>query len=73
MCYDRVMLLVRSGGFGGVGGRGVGVDGEGFFVLAGLSAAGRIEVNRVYHIDRGYGWNDEKFNGLGAAIECVKA
>jgi UDP-N-acetylglucosamine 1-carboxyvinyltransferase len=49
------------------------VGGEGLFVLAGLTAEGTTEVNRVYHIDRGYGWNDEKFNGLGAAIECVKA
>ncbi len=42
-------------------------------VLAGLQATGVTEVNRVYHIDRGYEQIDEKLNGLGAHIERVKA
>jgi UDP-N-acetylglucosamine 1-carboxyvinyltransferase len=42
-------------------------------VLAGLHADGITEVNRVYHIDRGYELIDEKLNGLGAHIERVKA
>ncbi|HEV7403261.1 MAG TPA: hypothetical protein VGO11_10055 [Chthoniobacteraceae bacterium] len=42
-------------------------------VLAGLQAEGTTEVNRVYHIDRGYELIDEKLNGLGAHIERVKA
>jgi len=41
-------------------------------VLAGLQAEGITEVNRVYHIDRGYESIDEKLNGLGAEIERVK-
>jgi len=42
-------------------------------VLAGLQAEGITEVNRVYHIDRGYEMIDDKLNGLGAEIERVKA
>ncbi|MES2571703.1 MAG: UDP-N-acetylglucosamine 1-carboxyvinyltransferase [Verrucomicrobiota bacterium] len=42
-------------------------------VLAGLQADGITEVNRVYHIDRGYESIDEKLNSLGAQIERVKA
>jgi UDP-N-acetylglucosamine 1-carboxyvinyltransferase len=41
-------------------------------VLAGLQADGITEVNRVYHIDRGYEMIDDKLNGLGAEIERVK-
>ena len=41
-------------------------------VLAGLQADGITEVNRVYHIDRGYESIDEKLNALGAQIERVK-
>ncbi len=41
-------------------------------VLAGLQADGITEVNRVYHIDRGYESIDEKLNALGARIERVK-
>ena len=41
-------------------------------VLAGLHSEGITEVNRVYHIDRGYELIDEKLNGLGANIERVK-
>ena len=42
-------------------------------VLAGLRAEGVTEVNRVYHIDRGYESIDDKLNELGAHIERVKA
>ncbi|MEX1119770.1 MAG: UDP-N-acetylglucosamine 1-carboxyvinyltransferase [Terrimicrobiaceae bacterium] len=41
-------------------------------VLAGLTAQGITEINRVYHIDRGYESIDEKLNSLGAEIERVK-
>jgi len=41
-------------------------------LLAGLNADGITEVNRVYHIDRGYESIDEKLNALGAQIERVK-
>ena len=42
-------------------------------VLAGLQGQGITEVNRVYHIDRGYELIDDKLNGLGAKIERMKA
>lgn len=42
-------------------------------VLAGLKADGITEINRVYHIDRGYEHLDEKLSELGAHIERVKA
>jgi UDP-N-acetylglucosamine 1-carboxyvinyltransferase len=41
-------------------------------VLAGLQAEGQTEINRVYHIDRGYELIDEKLCSLGAQIERVK-
>ena len=41
-------------------------------VLAGLVARGTTEVNRVYHIDRGYERIDEKLRNLGAEIERVR-
>ena len=41
-------------------------------VLAGLQAEGVTEVNRVYHIDRGYESIDDKLNQLGARLERVK-
>jgi UDP-N-acetylglucosamine 1-carboxyvinyltransferase len=40
-------------------------------ILAGLVARGKTEVNRVYHLDRGYEALEEKFAGLGAAIKRV--
>lgn len=42
-------------------------------VLAGLVSKGRTEVNRVYHIDRGYEQIDVKLRSLGAEIERVKS
>jgi UDP-N-acetylglucosamine 1-carboxyvinyltransferase len=42
-------------------------------VLAGLRAEGRTEVQRVYHLDRGYEHLERKLRGLGADIERVKA
>jgi UDP-N-acetylglucosamine 1-carboxyvinyltransferase len=41
-------------------------------LLAGLVADGETEINRVYHIDRGYEMIDEKLGELGAEIERVK-
>jgi UDP-N-acetylglucosamine 1-carboxyvinyltransferase len=37
-------------------------------VLAGLVARGQTEINRVYHIDRGYEKIEEKLNAVGAEI-----
>ena len=42
-------------------------------ILAGLIADNTTEVNRVYHLDRGYEEMEKKFERLGAAIERVKA
>lgn len=42
-------------------------------VLAGLHAEGTTEINRVYHIDRGYEQIDDKLALLGAEIRRVKA
>lgn len=42
-------------------------------VLAGLTATGQTEVNRVYHIDRGYEKIDKKLEKLGARISRVPA
>src|ERR1051325_4350496 len=41
-------------------------------VLAGLAARGNTQVNRVYHLDRGYEQIDEKLCRLGARIERVQ-
>ncbi|MBK9252255.1 MAG: UDP-N-acetylglucosamine 1-carboxyvinyltransferase [Proteobacteria bacterium] len=40
-------------------------------VLAGLVAEGRTEIDRIYHIDRGYESIEEKFSQLGAQIRRV--
>jgi UDP-N-acetylglucosamine 1-carboxyvinyltransferase len=40
-------------------------------VLAGLVAEGRTEIDRIYHIDRGYESIEEKLAALGAAIKRV--
>jgi UDP-N-acetylglucosamine 1-carboxyvinyltransferase len=41
-------------------------------VLAGLAARGSTQVNRVYHIDRGYENIDRKLRQLGARIERIE-
>jgi UDP-N-acetylglucosamine 1-carboxyvinyltransferase len=40
-------------------------------VIAGLIASGETEVNRIYHIDRGYEQIEEKLQSLGAKIKRV--
>ena len=40
-------------------------------VIAGLTAKGATQVNRVYHLDRGYENIDGKLRQLGARIERV--
>ncbi|MSR42904.1 MAG: UDP-N-acetylglucosamine 1-carboxyvinyltransferase [Pedosphaera sp.] len=40
-------------------------------VIAGLAAKGATQVNRIYHLDRGYEKLDEKLKRLGARIERV--
>ena len=41
-------------------------------VIAGLAAQGATQVNRIYHVDRGYERIDEKLRRLGARIERVQ-
>lgn len=41
-------------------------------VIAGLAARGTTQVNRIYHLDRGYENMDEKLRRLGARIERVE-
>ena len=40
-------------------------------VIAGLVADGVTEVNRVYHLDRGFELLEEKLSAVGANIERV--
>lgn len=42
-------------------------------ILAGLAAEGMTEVQRVYHLDRGYERIEEKLRAVGANIERRKA
>jgi UDP-N-acetylglucosamine 1-carboxyvinyltransferase len=41
-------------------------------VIAGMAAKGATQVNRIYHLDRGYEKIDEKLKKLGARIERVE-
>ena len=36
------------------------------------SAYGQTQINRVYHLDRGYETIEKKFSQLGAAIKRIK-
>jgi len=38
-------------------------------VVAALVAEGRAEIDRIYHLDRGYARLEEKLRGLGALVE----
>jgi UDP-N-acetylglucosamine 1-carboxyvinyltransferase len=38
-------------------------------VIAGLAAKGATQVNRIYHLDRGYEKMDTKLRKLGARIQ----
>jgi len=40
-------------------------------ILAGLAAEGQTQVNRVYHLDRGYEHVEDKLGAVGAKIERV--
>jgi UDP-N-acetylglucosamine 1-carboxyvinyltransferase len=40
--------------------------------VAGLAAKGSTQVNRIYHLDRGYEQMDEKLKQLGARIQRVE-
>jgi UDP-N-acetylglucosamine 1-carboxyvinyltransferase len=42
-------------------------------VLAGLAATGTTEVNRIYHLDRGYEVLEKKLEAVGARIKRAKA
>jgi UDP-N-acetylglucosamine 1-carboxyvinyltransferase len=41
-------------------------------VIAGLAATGSTQVNRIYHLDRGYETMDRKLQKLGARIQRVQ-
>ena len=41
-------------------------------VIAGLVADGETQVDRIYHLDRGYEQMEAKLRGIGADIERVK-
>ena len=41
-------------------------------VIAALSATGRTDIQRVYHIDRGYERLERKLRSLGARIRRVR-
>jgi parallel beta-helix repeat protein len=56
---------------GDTSGGGICVNWSASLVLAGLVAEGRTEIDRIYHIDRGYEAIEEKLSGLGAAIKRV--
>ena len=41
-------------------------------VIAGLSASGRTEISRIYHLERGYEDMVKKLSALGARVEKVR-
>jgi UDP-N-acetylglucosamine 1-carboxyvinyltransferase len=41
-------------------------------VIAGLTAKGSTQVNRIYHLDRGYENMDVKLRKLGARVERIE-
>jgi len=40
-------------------------------VIAALAARGETTINRVYHLDRGFEWLEDKLRGCGAQVERV--
>jgi UDP-N-acetylglucosamine 1-carboxyvinyltransferase len=40
-------------------------------ILAGLVAKGETQIDRIYHLDRGYENIEQKFAGLGATIRRI--
>jgi UDP-N-acetylglucosamine 1-carboxyvinyltransferase len=41
-------------------------------ILCALVAHGKTEIQRIYHLDRGYERIDEKLTALGASIQRVR-
>jgi UDP-N-acetylglucosamine 1-carboxyvinyltransferase len=41
-------------------------------VIAGLAAQGETQVDRIYHLDRGYDRMEQKLTRLGANIQRIK-
>jgi UDP-N-acetylglucosamine 1-carboxyvinyltransferase len=41
-------------------------------VLAGMVAEGETQIERIYHIDRGYERIEVKLNAVGAQIQRLK-
>lgn len=69
---NATAIITGNGGLSGAPVMASDLRASAALVLAGLEASGITEVNRVYHIDRGYESIDDKLNGLGAQIERVK-
>jgi UDP-N-acetylglucosamine 1-carboxyvinyltransferase len=42
-------------------------------VIAGLVAEGETEIDRIYHLDRGYDRMEDKLIGLGGRVRRIKA
>ena len=40
-------------------------------VFAGLAAEGETMVNRIYYLDRGFEWLEEKLLACGASIQRI--
>jgi UDP-N-acetylglucosamine 1-carboxyvinyltransferase len=41
-------------------------------VLAGLACEGKTEIDRIYHLDRGYEKMEEKLSQIGAKVKRIK-
>ncbi len=70
---DTAMIKGRPGGLSGAPVMATDLRASASLVLAGLVARGTTEINRVYHLDRGYEKMEKKFEKLGAFIRRVKA
>ena len=59
----------RKGGLAGAPVMATDLRASASLVLAGLVAEGETEVNRIYHLDRGYERLEEKLQSLGAKVK----
>ena len=51
--------------------KGVDLRASASLVIAGLVAEGRTEIQRIYHLDRGYEGLEKKLSALGARVERI--
>ena len=70
---DSTAIIKGVGSLGGAPVMASDLRASAALVLAGLGAEGTTEVNRLYHIDRGYEHIDDKLSRVGASLERVKA